>query len=205
MSKRKVIVYNTQGRQKREVTFSGDHWEDLQAALSKAGILYEGMKAIIGENQVTLESPKAVLPTGITVGDKLTNNFTLFLTPVKTKSGIIDDVKSATRRELIEEIKELRAEDEKAETYFKNYSRMDTAQMKRKLKRYYKNTEPTSISTEVEDNPIRKAIRNLQHCTEILVSIIDELREVEDVDEEAKMLEELKAKAEEIEANLQNV
>lgn len=202
MSKRKVVVYNTQGEHKTEVTFTGDFWEDLQDALGKAGIPYQGMRAIIGENQVTLESPKAVLPKGLTVGDKVTDNFTLFLSPVKNKSG-------ATRREMIKEIIAVRKTDEKAAGFFKNYTKMDTKTIAKKLKRWYKNAEKRlPEKTDCEEKSvtvIEYATSSLRECIGIINDVLETLAHFEEVDDESIQLEELRQKALEIEENLRNI
>ncbi len=84
---RKVTVFNTVGSKKTVVDTNATTWEELKEDLDKAGIAHSGMRAIVGENQVTLESNKARLPIGLTAGDEVTNNFTLFLSPRKVKSG----------------------------------------------------------------------------------------------------------------------
>lgn len=77
MSKR-VTVYNTSGSNEKVVTTIARFWDELQRDLSRNGIPYESMTAVVGETQVTLQSAKAELPSG---------DFTLFLSPTKVKSG----------------------------------------------------------------------------------------------------------------------
>lgn len=80
MSQRNVTVYNTVGQQRQTVNVP-DHvgtWCELQQVLTTSGVRYDGMKVVVGESQVTLESNEAQLPTG---------EFTLFLMPQKVRSG----------------------------------------------------------------------------------------------------------------------
>jgi len=74
-----VTVYNTAGASKKEVQTNATTWQELQVDLTKAGVTYEGMKAILGGSHLTLESGTAVLPT---------EDFKLFLSATKVKSGV---------------------------------------------------------------------------------------------------------------------
>lgn len=77
---RKLTIYSTVGNDMKEVFVQSTLWGDLQGELAGKGINVNGMKAIIGDSQVTLESNQAVLPEG---------EFILFLMPGKVKSGVI--------------------------------------------------------------------------------------------------------------------
>jgi hypothetical protein len=77
-TRRKVTVHNTVGNNFKEIYSSASTWSELQNDLSNNGISYDGMKAVIGENQNTLESTQAQLIEG---------DMTLFLVPNKVKSG----------------------------------------------------------------------------------------------------------------------
>lgn len=76
---KQVTVYSTQGQNKQVVNTSAGTWGELQSILGAHGVSYSGMKVVVGESQVTLESNAAVLPEG---------DFTLFLLPQKVKSGV---------------------------------------------------------------------------------------------------------------------
>lgn len=76
--RRKVTIHNTVGNNFKEIYSSADTWAQLQEDLSSNGIPFTGMKAVIGENQNTLESSQAQLIDG---------EMTLFLVPNKVKSG----------------------------------------------------------------------------------------------------------------------
>ena len=73
----KIQVYSTQMGQK-EVETTATTWKELQSDLSSSGINFSKMKAVIGENKLTLEADGAILPT---------EGFTLFLMNKKTKAG----------------------------------------------------------------------------------------------------------------------
>jgi hypothetical protein len=87
---KKVTVFSTLGKNAQEFTTAATTWGELQSGLKEMNISFSGMKAVIGENKHTLESDKALLPT---------EGFTLYLMPVKTKSG-------ADRKELMATIKD---------------------------------------------------------------------------------------------------
>lgn len=78
---RQVTVYNTIGSNQVLVNSSSTTWGELQHDLDQKGVSYGGMKVVVGETQVSLESSAAQLPEG---------NFRLFLMPQKVKSGYWD-------------------------------------------------------------------------------------------------------------------
>lgn len=87
-NKRTVTIYQTRGNTKPvKVETEANTWGELKLDLTKAGVDYSNMKAIIGETKTILELDGASLPQGITVGDKVTNNFHLFLSVKAQKAG----------------------------------------------------------------------------------------------------------------------
>lgn len=86
---RKIVTYNTLGENMVEVYSSAMVWGELQPDLTRAGVRYEGLRAMTNPGQVTLESLQAELPEG---------EFQLFLMPQKVKSGWDED-----DEEMIEE------------------------------------------------------------------------------------------------------
>jgi hypothetical protein len=74
-----VTVFNTRGQQRTEVRTDANTWGDLQIALNGEGVEFMGMRATIGETQVSLASNAAQLPDF---------DFTLFLSPKRAKAGI---------------------------------------------------------------------------------------------------------------------
>lgn len=79
---RKVTIYNTIGDNAREIFSSANTWGSLMNDMNRERVPYDGMKAVVGETQNTLESSEAVLPDG---------EFSLFLMAGKVKSGVDDD------------------------------------------------------------------------------------------------------------------
>lgn len=90
---REVTVYNTTGKGYQIIKTTALSWKELKKSMDEARITYSNMKAVIGENQLTIESDDAQLPA---------EAFTLFLMPVKVKSGAGLD-----RKTLFENIKSL--------------------------------------------------------------------------------------------------
>jgi len=85
----KITVYTTLTNNSVEFESTGTTWKEVQREMVDLRINYSGMKAVIGESRLTLESEKAVVPQ---------EGFTLYLMPVKTKSG-------ADRKELFAQMK----------------------------------------------------------------------------------------------------
>lgn len=131
---RKVLVFSTTGQNGKEVTTDSKTWEQLKRALSSNSVTHSGMKAVVGESKVTLESPNAELPTG---------NFTLFLMPKKTKSGT--DYKNLPYKQCRAMIKVFidTADDvDKAKKFFsvdgKNYTQTTTDDMRKNIAKWVK-------------------------------------------------------------------
>ena len=79
----------------------------MKIELATAGIETSGMRAIIGENKITLESSLAVLPLSLKVDMEVTSDFTLFLSPVKMESGIKNNIGALCYKELKTTIKNI--------------------------------------------------------------------------------------------------
>jgi hypothetical protein len=80
MSNERIITINTStGAPAVQISTIAQTWGELQLELNAQNISYSGMKAIIGETKVTLDSNNSILPEG---------TMNLFLLPRKTKSGI---------------------------------------------------------------------------------------------------------------------
>lgn len=79
---RKVTVHNTVGAKQQSFQSSAETWGELQEEFARHNIPYQGMKAVQGNNQVTLESSQARL---------LDEDIIIFLVQQKVKSGMSDD------------------------------------------------------------------------------------------------------------------
>ena len=114
----KVKVFSTQMGEK-EVETGATTWGELQTDLKKSGISFSKMKAVIGENKLTLEADGAMLPA---------QGFTLFLMNKKTKAGA--DVSTLSYKQLRKTISVILLKDgEAAKEYFnegKNYTTKST-------------------------------------------------------------------------------
>jgi hypothetical protein len=75
---RRITTYSTLGGNEKTFMTGARTLGELLPELSSNGVSHSGMKLVVGETQVTLESSEAVLPE---------DNFTLFLTAQKVKSG----------------------------------------------------------------------------------------------------------------------
>lgn len=117
---RKVTVYSTVGKKATIIETTATDWTSLKRELSNKSISYSSMKAVVGETRNTLESDKAILPDG---------DFSLFLMPVKTKSG------AGERKALMEAYKA----NPKAQEHFKakglQITRMKTDAIEAELKK----------------------------------------------------------------------
>lgn len=181
---RKIKVYLPKGTSKlKRIETEAETWGQLKLVLSSEGIDLENTKAIVGENLVTLESEDAKLPVGLSAGDEANGDFTLFLTPVKVKSGA--DVSSMGYTELRSNIKNLRDENEDAVQFFGNYTHSTTEELRDMLRGWYSR----NAQLEASDSPVSEVIALLSNAIQILEDGIAEGR-FEDPNEELKQLEE---------------
>ena len=158
-----VTIFSTKGKKRSSVETNGcTTWGELKGILNSEGIETNNMKAIIGENQVTLESSKAILP--------LDFNFTLFLTPIKVKNGAID-----TDTMGYKECRNFIKENGGAEK-FGNYTHMTTAQLQAAIKDFLK----VNIVTEEPVAGNVDAIALVDKCSENLMELVDNCTDVPD-------------------------
>lgn len=75
---REITIYNTVGQNKQTIMSDANTWGQLQEQLHQRNINTSNMKTVIGETQLSLESPQGALLDG---------PFTLFMMPQKVKSG----------------------------------------------------------------------------------------------------------------------
>lgn len=126
-----ITVFSTKGRKKSQIESNAQTWGQLKEDLLREGIDTQGLKSIIGETQLSLESNKAVLPD---------YDFVLFLSPVKVKSGCDINPETMSYKECKEYIKNEVANYGEAKEHFGNYTIMSTTQMR------------SLIETWVDDN-----------------------------------------------------
>lgn len=113
---RRVTVFSTVGKSAEFIDTDAVIWKDLKSLIQGRQINLSNMKSVIGETQNTLESDEGVLPDG---------DFTVFLMPIKTKSGA-----ELSRKELFEEIKNFVGTDASRKALFiidgKNMTQLST-------------------------------------------------------------------------------
>lgn len=189
----KVTVFSTKGRKRSEVESSATTWGELKKDLASAGVETSGMKAIIGENQNTLESAKAALPVDF--------DFTLFLTPVKVKSGANLDYKTCKV-----EIKKAIEANESNRVFFPRYTTSSTSAMNKMLKKYYKATIVEDEVVEEIEETVEQAcdvvIQNLETIVSQVAAIRDKAVEGNATIAEEDLVKGLEAQFAEIQSNL---
>lgn len=75
---RTVSVYNTVGSCELEFSSKANTWGELKKELTGKNVQHNQMKAVIGENQQELKEDSDIL---------ITQDLSLFLTPIRVKSG----------------------------------------------------------------------------------------------------------------------
>lgn len=157
----KVTVFSTKGKKRSTVETTAQTWGELKTVLSAKGIETSGMKSIIGETQLSLESAKAVLPD---------YDFVLFLSPVKVKSGACEGCGTITPEDMSyaeckKFIKEAIAEDAVAKEHFGNYTIMSTSQMRSLIEAWLDNN---SEEIDLEEAPV---VDLIDHAIDVLLAI----------------------------------
>lgn len=153
-----VTVVTSKGKS-QQIKTDVSNWKGLVNELESAGLDVEGMKAIVGGLNVTLESAEAVLPT---------NDFTLFLSPVKIKAGFanaddyefeweVEDIENLAYTELRTELKSIRTqaselEDDDMLELIGNYTHDSVSALKEKLTRCYESV----VVEEVEESSMQE-------------------------------------------------
>lgn len=91
---RTVTICATVGNSGQTIQTNACTWGELMLELDNHIITYSNLRCIIGETRNTLESAQAILPS---------SNFTLFMLPKKTKSGMAKATpkKAATKKETV--------------------------------------------------------------------------------------------------------
>lgn len=151
----KNVFISTSRGKSQSVKTEATNWGTFVQELEKIGLSTDGMKAIIGGLNLTLDVPTAQLPN---------TDFTLFLTPVKIKAGsagydfgyAIEDIEGLTFNELKGELKSIRLQavgndDEDTLAQIGNYTHMGTQQLANTLKSVYLTLNPIDDKTIVED------------------------------------------------------
>ena len=167
---KRVLIYSTSGRSGFEFDTNATTWEELQKDLSQNQVPYSGMKAVLGESRLTLESPKAQVPQ---------QNFTLFLMPKKTKSGdTYDNMSYKECRAAIKVAIEIASNKDDAKEHFsvdgKNYTQTKTEDMKINLRKWF-----SKGSAKVTEEPAEKPVAEKVVESEVIESKVVKEEEVD--------------------------
>lgn len=162
---RKVRIYSTVGANNQVIDFEGSTFKDLKSALSNLEFDLRNKKFVIGENRTTLEHPDAILPEG---------DFTLFIMPVKTKSGAL------SRKEAFAKIREfIEIDGNKAREFFnkdKNFTNKSTSELETLLSKYSrrvsKRTKQNNVSNALKTGSKRKGVVSSQSYNKEIASIL---------------------------------
>lgn len=157
----RVTVFSTKGKKKSVVETTAQTWGELKTQLSSEGIETSGMKSIIGETQLSLESTKAVLPD---------YDFVLFLSPVKVKSGCDINPETMSYKECKEFIKAEIAGEPDAKDFFGNYTIMSTSQMRTLINNWL--DENSEKFVDVKEASV---VETIDHVIGVLLGLKDKV------------------------------
>ena len=159
---RKITVYSTKGKSNAEITTNVTTWGELKPLLAEEGYDLNSLNATENINRTDLINTGASLPEG---------EFTLFLRPVKTKSGADLNLEAASFRELREAIKNFTPEakeDFLASLEGRNYTQMSTEVLREALREF--------LLSVVEEEVIEDITEDCTHNTvEVLNSVLTTL------------------------------
>lgn len=153
-----ITLFSTGGKSGIEIATTSTKWGELKKEIEKQGYSLSNTKAVIGKSKVNLEHPDAELPE---------DNFTLFLLPVRTKSGSLSasEVEALPYSELRKKLSELAASDgEKFKAFFnvgKNYTTKTTADLKTLLVQYTSASGGIKADAPKEAKALPKAEKNV--------------------------------------------
>jgi len=160
MSTRKITVYATKGQQMKTIDSASGLWSELRGELSNAGYDMNSLHATENINRTDLVNDNAVLPTG---------EFTVFLRPMKTKSGA--DYNNMSFKELRAEIDTQEKKDHLnkiANKTGRNWTQLKTPELAKGLNDYTKksgSTTTTKASAKVA--PAKKASSSSKKATPV--------------------------------------
>jgi hypothetical protein len=167
MTTREIKVFSTLTR--RKIESSATTWGELQTELRSEKVRFDNMKVAIGKSKLMLEHPEAELPT---------SPFTLYLMPMKTKSGYdVEDIENFSYDELRDIVRDLFLKDsDVAHKHFNtgdHYTNKKKDNLKELVIDWFSNDyeeEEVSSVIPVETNNIQDAvsINYLQHIVEQL-------------------------------------
>jgi hypothetical protein len=148
MSDQRVItIYSTKGGMK-EITTTATTWGELKPQVEKAGYDLRNLAATCGNTRNSLDRDDAILQTG---------DYTIFLRPVKTKSGatLKADAKRSDVNAVVKEMTEKHGEDFRTHINSKgNWTRVTTPEIVELVNSY----KPSGKKT---DNGVGKVVKTV--------------------------------------------
>jgi hypothetical protein len=164
----KVTVFSTKGQKQTIVETTATTWGELKKDLDIKGIQYDGMQAVVRETKGILKLDGAVLPKGLTVGDGVTDDFVLFLSPSKQTAGSInpDDMGYA---ELKTYIKEQRENSDEAKDFFGDYTHSTSVDLREMIQDWLDSQPEEEV--EVNDSVVNKVFNLLNEAVELMATI----------------------------------
>jgi hypothetical protein len=146
MESRKILIYTTQGKTKQSYDINFEIWKDLKLFLTEKGYDMQNLKATENINRTNLEVDTAKLPT---------EDFTLYLRPVKTKSGCDrNDLLDMSFKDLRQTVRDFKEKYSEFDSWLKekgNYTQFSTETLRNILIEYV-STVLTEEEISVEEN-----------------------------------------------------
>ena len=174
-----VKIISSTGKGKVELRSSSESWGELKTDLTESEVSFNGMSATIGETRNTLSMDSSALPKG---------DFTLFLTPNRTKSGA-ETADGLSYWVLRSTIQSILGKDDKAGYHFnkdRSYTNKSTVELRELLDDYYLSSNKKSVKSFVKEDIVtttdvdilEKAIQFLFDVEKSLIDVIEELNDL---------------------------
>lgn len=160
----KITIFSTKGASKRVHETSVTTWGELKTEIAEH-YDFSNLQATENVNRTDLSAPSANLPAG---------DFTLFLRPIKTKSGSLSYTEA---REIIKEDEELQKYIK--DTYGRNYTNLPTSTLNEAIENMYDDSgfededDDDNYFESVEEEDENEDIENLEEKVQELISKLE--------------------------------
>lgn len=194
----KVRIFSTVGQRDQIIESTANTWGELKKDLDANGIKHDGMQVVVRETKGILKLDGAVLPKGLTAGDKVTDDITLFLSPSKQKAG--SEMSYAECRSFIKEKRASAKYGAEAKEFFGDYTHESTDSLQEMVQEWKDNhkvakVQPRANTTMVEEvesiDKVAKVFGLLQEAINVMETIpgVANNVEFENIKEEALQIE----------------
>lgn len=163
---RVITIFSTKGKNKTKITTDATNWGQLKELIIGEGYDLANLAAVENKRRSTLENVQAELPEG---------DFTVFLRPVKTKSGLAvpEDASRSDLKDIITEFGTPLKEFLKTVKPGRNWTQLATVDLKAGIEAYNPGTEVAEeqvCEEEVveESNPTKALIEAVNDAFETL-------------------------------------